>query len=271
MDMITGFLIYTTLFRLSVIGAGLVCIVLGYRLFLRGVMPRQTADIEGQAGDVRLSVKNAAPGTCFALFGCLIIAVMLVKGGPELVIEELDKVGQQQAVHEGAVRRIQMKGGAADAGESASKVFTALLNSGISLQNSGDDTGAIAAYGKALAIPDTPLIEAAKAFNQIACLYLKQKRTDEALPLARLAVQVDGENGGYHDTLASVLYQKEDYKEAAKHARQAVDLMPNEASHFYTLALSLKATGDTAASLEAIRNAARLDARTYGAKVADFQ
>ena len=270
MDMITGFLIYTTCFRLSVIGTGLVCIILGYRLFLRGVMPQQTSDVEGQAGDVRLTVKNAAPGTCFALFGCLIIAVMLVKGGPELVIEELDKVGNLQASHEGTVRRIQMKGGGADAGVSDSNEFNALMDSGISLEKTGDNNGAIAAYGKALSIPDIPLIEAAKAFNQIACLYLKQKRIDEALPLVRLAVQVDKENGRYHDTLASVLCQKDAFEEAVKHARQAVDLMPKEASHFYTLALSLKGAGDLAASQEEIRNAARLD-KTYGDKIADFQ
>ncbi|MBU4260275.1 MAG: hypothetical protein KKC76_00150 [Proteobacteria bacterium] len=268
--MITGFLIYTTFFRLSVIGAGLVCIILGYRLFLRGVMPQQTSDVEGQAGDVRLTVKNAAPGTCFALFGCIIIAVMLVKGGPELVIEELDKVGKNQAAHEDVVRRIQMKGGAADAGLSESGEFAALLKFGISLERNGDDAAAMSAYGKALSIPDTPLIEAAKAFNQIACLYLTQKRTDEALPLARLAVQVDKENGVYHDTLANVLYKKEDFAEAVMHARQAVTLMPNEASHFYTLALSLKAAGDLAGAQEAIRQAARLDDKNYGAKVTDF-
>ena len=197
MDMITGFLIYTTCFRLSVIGAGLVCIILGYRLFLQGVMPQHSTDIEGQTGDIRLTVKNAAPGTCFALFGCAIMTVMLAQGMPELVIEELDKVGNVQAVHEGTVRRIQMKGGADGTGVSEINAFHDLLNSGINLQKAGDDRGAIAAYGKALSIPEVPLIDAAKAFNQTAWLYLKQKRTDEALPLIRLAVQVDKENGMY--------------------------------------------------------------------------
>ena len=81
---------------------------------------------------------------------------------PELVIEELDKVGNVQAVHEGTVRRIQMKGGADGTGVSEINAFHDLLNSGINLQKTGDDRGAIAAYGKALSIPEVPLIDAAK-------------------------------------------------------------------------------------------------------------
>ena len=89
MDIATGFLIYASLFRLAVIAAGVVCVVLGYRLFVRGVMPEGRTDAEVAAGDIRLSLKNAAPGTIFALFGASTIMVMLIQGSPELLMEDI--------------------------------------------------------------------------------------------------------------------------------------------------------------------------------------
>lgn len=83
-----AFLIYTALFRLSVIATGGVFVYLGYRLFVLGVMPRDGSEIDAQGGNVRLSVKNAAPGTCFALFGAAMIAIMLLQGNPEHIREQ---------------------------------------------------------------------------------------------------------------------------------------------------------------------------------------
>lgn len=258
--MVTGFLVYTALFHLAVIGTGLVCIILGYRLFLRGVMPESSrSDVEGQAGNIRLTVKNAAPGTCFALFGCFTIGIMLIQGGPQLMIEDLPKVADAERVGEMPLKRLTMKGGLDMAGYSEENGFLSLLAPAMRLQQAGDDEAALAAYGKALAMPEVTLFEAAKAFNQVAWLYLKQRRTDEALPLARLAVQVDSKNGRYRDTLANVLYNKALYNEALDQARLAVDFMPGEAAHHHTLALCLKKTGDETGGRAAAEEAARLD------------
>lgn len=99
MDETVGFLIYAAVFRLAIVAAGVVTIVLGYTLFVRGVMPRQHTEAGVEAGGVRLSVKNAAPGTCFALLGAAILAAMLAHGNPMFEMQRVqDRSGDDPYV-----------------------------------------------------------------------------------------------------------------------------------------------------------------------------
>ena len=86
MDLSTSFLIYATLFRLAVIAAGVLIVVLGYRLFLQGLAASNESDAALEGGGFKLTLKNAAPGTSFALFGAVLISVMVIQGSPELDI-----------------------------------------------------------------------------------------------------------------------------------------------------------------------------------------
>ena len=65
MTLTSAFIVYLTLFRLAIIAAGVVSIVLGYRLFLRGVWPEapssQGTSIDADIAGSRFTVKNAAP------------------------------------------------------------------------------------------------------------------------------------------------------------------------------------------------------------------
>jgi hypothetical protein len=58
---------------------GLIVVYLGYRLFCRGIFDTG-GDFEATWHDNKLILKRAAPGTFFALFGTLIIAVSLWHG-----------------------------------------------------------------------------------------------------------------------------------------------------------------------------------------------
>src|SRR3954468_14142388 len=97
MSIIAAFLIYLTLFRLTMIDAGVVSLILGYRLLRQGMLPsegsRQGMAVDATIPGARFTLKNATPGTCFALFGVLLISVMVVKGSPELALEMLNTVG----------------------------------------------------------------------------------------------------------------------------------------------------------------------------------
>ncbi|RMD51773.1 MAG: hypothetical protein D6828_06730, partial [Nitrospirae bacterium] len=72
MDIAFYFLLYVTVFRLAIIAAGVISIILGYRLFCRGVWPdrgsAQPTEVEAEIAGSHFTLKNAAPGTCFALF-----------------------------------------------------------------------------------------------------------------------------------------------------------------------------------------------------------
>lgn len=102
MDILTTYMIYLSLFRLAIIASGIVGIILGYRLFTKGVFPEVCTNpsvdgtgVTAEIASAKFTLRNAAPGTCFALFGVIIIAAMFAAGGPEITLELLEKGGMK--------------------------------------------------------------------------------------------------------------------------------------------------------------------------------
>jgi tetratricopeptide (TPR) repeat protein len=258
MEVTTAFLLYATLFRLAVIGAGIASIVLGYRLFVTGVSQDKPTAAEVKAGVVQFVLRNAAPGTVFALFGGVIISLMVTQGNPELVVEEIQQVGSQS--DPGITRRTQLKG-SADGVPEGLAAFKVLASFAAERRRQGDATGAVAAYARALAMPQVSLAEAAPVMSAIADLYLEQERGEEALPLARLAAGLNPDDPSSLDTLARVLLARGNTQEAVQMARRAVELSPKNADYRHTLALSLEKAGDPQSAVEAMEQAAQSDPR----------
>ncbi|MGR0481859.1 MAG: hypothetical protein ACTFAL_10790 [Candidatus Electronema sp. V4] len=93
-----GFLLYAALYRLTVLAVGALAIWLGFRLFSNASKNNGTADgsASAEGGGFKLAFTNLLPGTYFALFGTVIISVMLWKGEPpqleqKSVTEKTDK------------------------------------------------------------------------------------------------------------------------------------------------------------------------------------
>jgi len=84
---------YLTIFRLSIVAAGITSIILGYKLFTRGVFPESGAGaaagqtMAAEITGAKFTLRNAAPGTCFATFGAMVIAVMFLTGSPQGTFE----------------------------------------------------------------------------------------------------------------------------------------------------------------------------------------
>jgi len=76
---------YVLVWRLCVLACGLVCVVLGYRLFLGGFAAQQ-ASVEAGVGGNSLKMSNVAPGTFFALFGAAIITALVWTSPAEIVV-----------------------------------------------------------------------------------------------------------------------------------------------------------------------------------------
>ena len=93
MTLSTGFLLYAAVYRLTVLAIGALSIYLGFRLFSRP--PGQTSSAEStssagvQAGGFRLRVTNFLPDTYFALFGTVLIGIMLWRGEPQLIQKDI--------------------------------------------------------------------------------------------------------------------------------------------------------------------------------------
>ncbi len=67
------------LYKITSLLVGLALCYLGYRLFVAGVWGK-AGDLDAKFGNNKLILKSAAPGTFFALFGTIVIAVTIWKG-----------------------------------------------------------------------------------------------------------------------------------------------------------------------------------------------
>ena len=89
-------ILYLLLFRMAVVGAGVISIVLGYRLFIHGSQILSSGEGDGEigvkVGVAQFSLKKVAPGTCFALFGAGLIVAMLIKAPPEVTVSDTGEV-----------------------------------------------------------------------------------------------------------------------------------------------------------------------------------
>lgn len=216
--MTAGFLAYVTLYRLAIIGAGMVAIILGYRLFLSGVFDRAGGGTEAVAetSGFKISLKNAAPGTCFAVFGAALIIAMIVSGNPQL---DMTKNG---ASTNGALpleTMVRLKG-VPDGGQA----FEAAMGRAKTLSIGGRKTEALQVYRQALSVTNLSARQIAWAAADIAQLYLAQERRKEALALARLAVQLDGTRPQNVETLAAAAKANGNGDEASRAAERAESL-----------------------------------------------
>lgn len=222
MNSVSTFIIYLTLFRLAIITAGVVSIVLGYRLFCRGIWPEagsgKGATVDAKVGVTHFTLKNAAPGTCFALFGVIIITVMFASGSPGMTLNLMKKAAQAgsipgaiiEDIERGSELSLSLRGDETDSLIDATK-------RGVFYEEQKDMAKAIDAYKEAIVMMATPM-------NHLAWLYQSQGEIDKALPLSRLAVQLCPDNADFLDTLAEIFFNSEDYSEALNLMEKAARL-----------------------------------------------
>lgn len=72
-------MIYIFFYKITCILTGLAIIFLGYQLFLKNMFTN-SGDIQGIWKDVKVTIRKAAPGTYFVLFGSIIIGVTIHRG-----------------------------------------------------------------------------------------------------------------------------------------------------------------------------------------------
>jgi tetratricopeptide (TPR) repeat protein len=179
---------------------------MGYRLFVHGVMPKEGSEIDTEAGQIRLSIKNAAPGTCFAALGVLMIVAMAVQGNPEKKIEEVPTKG-------GSSRKVTWRSGGEDVSPAMAR--------GRRLEQAGQLNEAILAYAEPLKNGDLPLDAATQPLRAIAAVYFKQHRLEEAIAYALLAYQVDPDDADGLALIARIQEGRGKHAEAVNYISQA--------------------------------------------------
>lgn len=252
MDLSAGFLVYAAVFRLSVIAVGCVAIVLGYLLFVRGTVARGRTEAGLEIAEFKLNLRNAAPGTCFAVFGVAVIVAMLVGGNPALTLEQ----AQSAASADLPVTRIQVKGRGNT--QLSLKAANGLEEAQRRLRED-DYTGAMAAYSVVLESPGLSLAEAALALEPMARIALARGDVEQAETFARLSVLFSGKAPAPLNTLARTLLAGHQPSEALAAARGAVAAAPEEPRYLHTLAISLAESGDHEEAKRTLDQAVRLD------------
>lgn len=196
MNLETEFLIYVTCFRLAIIATGALCLYLGYRLFSTAIVAAPAkavaTTIEANVAGHKLTVKNAAPGICFGLFGVVIIGFMFFEGSPELTLKTMEKVpsiDNPERVTEENLRGTETQSGSR---------FEAFVDEGTQFDRKNEVSKAIGSYENAMASVAAPM-------NQLALDYVALGKNQDAIPLARLAIQFCPERAAFADTLAEAL------------------------------------------------------------------
>lgn len=186
MENLTAFVLYLTFYRLAIIAAGVTCVILGYLLFARGVFPKtrngnsgQREEFSAKIASAKFRLRNAAPGTCFASFGMIIIVIMLISGSPEITL---------QMLNEGEIKA-SLRSGEIDKVETYSEKALGFLDQ-------GDRSKASIAAKEALNLLAAPL-------NDLAWVLLKtEAEYSQSLLISELAVSIDPNNPNFLHTLA---------------------------------------------------------------------
>jgi tetratricopeptide (TPR) repeat protein len=208
-EIILWSIVYVALFRLAIIAVGVVGIVLGYRLFCRGVWvgvdTGQGTALEADIAGSRFTLKNAAPGTCFALFGVVLISIMLAKGPPEVALPDGTTADKE--------REIMIRNNKKNTVES-------LIEQGNRYWQNQETDKAVGPYREAVALVVLPM-------NNLAWHYQAQRDFEKSLALARMAVMMgpDGEDRAeFLDTLAVILCKTGQRDEAVSRMEEAARL-----------------------------------------------
>ena len=216
MTNIQFFVIYLLVFRFSIIASGVVCIVLGYRLLAKGVFPGGDTQLDAKIAKAQFSVRNAAPGTCFAVLGFLMIAVMMFSSPPQVSLKSPPSPGDAQSpAQNGAIGEVTLRGH-----DDPRVGILRALDQAIALEQKGHLVEAEAGYRALLKMEDLVL-------NQLAWFYaMGGEQLAAARHLAESAAFISPENADFHDTLAEILRRQGVPGEALARLRVAAGLNP---------------------------------------------
>ncbi|HON93522.1 MAG TPA: tetratricopeptide repeat protein [Sedimentisphaerales bacterium] len=123
------------------------------------------------------------------------------------------------------------------------------------LRAKGDLTGAIVAYEKLLAIKPT----SGSACYWLGVCHNKQGRADLVEPLLRKAIRLEPDNAWAYLDLAELYYKSKRFEDAEKVCREGLAILPNNARLHGNLGLLLIRKGDRAQGAAEIRRALELD------------
>jgi tetratricopeptide (TPR) repeat protein len=197
--------------------AGFTSIYLGYKLFLKGI--DGSASFEGEIKKVKLSLRNAAPGLFFALFGASVIVAGIYKqdihtlqwrDGGRVYIETISKSERDS-------------GGM----KNSPDVVRIIFDEAVAYRKVGDFQNAKVLYLALLKV-DGSLHQ---VHNNVANICLAEKNYDTAINYAKEAIrhsETNTQKAAYYDTLSRIYNGQGNYRNAVDAIKTAVQLDPSD-------------------------------------------
>lgn len=197
-----SFLTYAALYHTVLMLVGLATIFMGYRLLVMGVMPEQGSDVKAEAGKVRLTIKNAAPGTLFLFIG---FGVNYLYDSPRATQQELTLKTVDGSEFSTTTR-----------GENSSLNQT--LAQAKELLQTDEADQAIALLLKTLADEELTLHQTLPVFTTMANAHFQENQFIQAATYSQLAAHIDS---SYIEAI--VIYAKS--VKALNQTKQAIEQM----------------------------------------------
>lgn len=236
-ELIGSYMVYTLIFRLAIVAAGVVSIILGYKLFTRSNAQQDLSqEFSASAVGAKFLLKGGGSGTIFSLFGIVLISVMVLTNRPELVLEKIGKNSdlqdKVQSKSDRALYRYKFKGDGA-----GSENISFCVNNYMAEVNQSDDLyKKIEMYLAVVNICGNQNFELLfDSFNELALLYMEAGETRKALDLAKVTVLIYPEDAYYLDSLANIYVKLNQYEEAYRYAKMSVTISPQIVAHKETL------------------------------------
>jgi hypothetical protein len=189
MSMEVAFILYALVFRLAIIAVGFSLIYFGYRLFAKQGELLKTS-IEASIPAAKIRITNTTSGTAFAVIGCVLLAVMIAKGEPELERRTTADTAKTTAE---AGTQLVLRGQSTPSGDT----LEGFLANGLAAEKEGDRPRAAAQYRSALALISAPL-------NNLAYIDCSMNDLRSAKQLIDLAVTMSPENEVYRKTAEEI-------------------------------------------------------------------
>jgi hypothetical protein len=219
----TEFLLYVTVYRLTVLAIGALSIYLGFRLFSRPPGQADFAEIASsagvQAGEFKLRVTNFLPGIYFALFGTVLVGIMLWQGPPQMKTED---VHEKTALGEKTTSRAEVR-----------RDDNIHLDGALRQKRSDLRTESKVSLDQEWKMLDKPGMieaEASMPLANIAREWKKEGRLGEAVAMARLAYLYGPEiDKAAHLSLFAELLEANGKVQEAAEARAALEKLRQKA------------------------------------------
>ena len=244
MEFYNYFIIYLLLFRLAIITAGIVSIVLGFKLFSIGVFKNKTegTSVDAKIGEVNISLKNAAPGTVFALFGAIIIVVMLFQKPPELITNTSHSIDKpaELAIKPSQIDTVFIQNIVSDTTLSTEEIKRLInvelkpliaanqeMTNSVQMRSTEEEISIINANKKALKLEERRQYAASKKvyaqtvheiavpMNGLAWRYYEEGQYALAESIAKVATDLEPQNADFLHTYISILIKNGNENEAS--------------------------------------------------------